>query len=106
MKIPQKLLDTLKKIGLDEKIYEERSRKCVLSKEYLGMEVVPWCENAYFIPEGIEKENNFVFDPVSLVPCLALQPEKNDRILDMCAAPGTKTYIISDRKSTRLNSSH
>ena len=95
MKIPQKLLDTLKKLSLDGKIYEERSRKCVLSKEYLGMEVVPWCENAYFIPEGLEKENNFVFDPVSLVPCLALQPEKNDRILDMCAAPGTKTHILS-----------
>lgn len=95
MKIPQKLLDTLKKISLDEKIYEERSRKCILSKEYLEMERVPWCKNAYFIPEGFEKENNFVFDPVSLVPCLALQPKKNDRILDMCAAPGTKTYILS-----------
>jgi len=37
----------------------------------------------------------FIFDPVSLVPCLALDPGKKDRILDMCAAPGTKTFIIS-----------
>jgi NOL1/NOP2/sun family putative RNA methylase len=105
MKIPDKLVERLGKLGIDPNIYETRAGKCILSREPLKLERVPWYEHAYYLPEDFLKERStkgassgrglFVFDPVSLVPCLALDPMKEDGILDMCAAPGTKTFILS-----------
>ncbi|MBI2138684.1 hypothetical protein HYU13_03790, partial [Candidatus Woesearchaeota archaeon] len=96
MRIPEKLKQRLGKLGLDENIYGQRTRKCMLSKEKLSLEKVPWYEHAYYIPEDFKnKKDFFVFDPVSIVPCLALNPKKTDRVLDICAAPGTKTFILS-----------
>lgn len=96
MQIPEKLKRRLHELGLDESIYGLRTRKCVLSKEELGLEKVPWFEHGYFVPENFDnKKDYYIFDPISLVPCIALDPKKSDRILDMCAAPGTKTFIIS-----------
>ncbi len=92
---PEKLVERLKKLGLDESIYDQRSRKCILSRETLDLEKVHWYENAYYMDENFDAKNYYVFDPVSLVPCLALDPRTGETILDMCAAPGTKTYIIS-----------
>ena len=92
MLIPERLKERLHLLGLNESIYGQRTRKCVLSKERLNMERVPWYSRAYFV-NG--EASSLIFDPVSIVPCLALDPKPNDRILDMCAAPGTKTYIIS-----------
>lgn len=93
MQIPEKLSHRLKELGLNENIYDNRTRKCHLSRQPAG-ERVGWYEHAYYIDDIDEKER-FVFDPVSLVPCLALDPKKDDKILDMCAAPGTKTFIMS-----------
>ena len=95
MQIPEKLKLRLEKLGLDESIYDQRTRKCILSKKPLDLEQVPWYGHAYFINDTFEKKDEFIFDPVSLVPCIALESEKQDRILDMCAAPGTKTFILS-----------
>ena len=92
MQIPDKLLERLRKLGLNERIYQERARKCFLSKEDLSLEKVAWYPHAYYVSDT---KDNFVFDPVSLVPCLALDVKKTDKILDMCAAPGTKTFILS-----------
>ncbi len=130
MDMPDKLRERLAALGLDERIYAERTRKCILSREKTDMERVPWYEHAYFVPEDLgrsetssrssekqsfseipksfgfresqkvllsadfPKANRFIFDPVSLVPCLALEAGK-EKILDMCAAPGTKTFILS-----------
>ncbi|MBI2970926.1 MAG: tRNA methyltransferase [Candidatus Aenigmarchaeota archaeon] len=96
MPIPEKLKQRLELLGLDESIYSQRTRKCIVARETLPLKHVPWCSDAYFIPPDIEhKGNHPVFDPVSIVPCLALGPKPGDRILDMCAAPGIKTYILS-----------
>ncbi len=96
MRIPEKLKLRLNKLGLDESIYENRARKCILSKEKLALERVPWFDDAYYLDEDFSnKQDYLVFDPVSLVPCLALEVDDNSRILDMCAAPGTKTFILS-----------
>src|SRR3989344_123358 len=106
MQIPEKLLARLEKLGLSGDIYSKRTRKCILSKESLNLEKVPWYEYAYFIGDNFDQtkrssssashtSGEFIFDPVSLLPCLALNPQKTDRILDMCAAPGTKTFIMS-----------
>ncbi len=96
MQIPEKLKERLKKLGIDESIFDTRARKCILSREASQLERVPWFDDAYFFDDDFEnKKDYFVFDPVSLVPCIALNPKKEDRILDMCAAPGTKTFILS-----------
>lgn len=95
MQIPEKLKLRLEKLGLSEDIYEQRTRKCVLSRKELQLEKVLWYGHAYFIDSSFEKKDHFIFDPVSLVPCLALEPKKEDKLLDMCAAPGTKTFILS-----------
>ena len=94
MQIPEKLAQRLEKLGI-EKPYEQRTRKCILSRKELSLEKVPWYGHAYFIDNNFDKKDEFIFDPVSLVPCLALGPQKSDSILDMCAAPGTKTFILS-----------
>lgn len=104
--IPEKLKTNLSKLGLDESIYQTRSRKCFLSRAHVNLETVPWYDHAYYVPDNFDSKEKdrstggasfhpFIFDPVSLVPCLALTPTKKDKILDMCAAPGTKTYILS-----------
>ena len=96
MRIPEKLKQHLQKLGMNENIYSQRTRKCILSMKPLDLEKVPWHVNAYFIDENFGwKDDYFIFDPVSLVPCIALAPQKQDKILDMCAAPGTKTFVLS-----------
>lgn len=103
MQIPDKLKARLEKLGLGESIYDQRTRKCILSKKPLDLERVPWYGHAYFIDDKVDTlkrvtqhgSDEFIFDPVSLVPCLALEPKNQDKILDMCAAPGTKTFILS-----------
>ncbi len=96
MQIPENLKERLQKLGIDESIYEQRTRKCILSQEKLELEKVPWFKGAYFISDDFASKNDcFIFDPVSLIPCLSLELKKDDKILDMCAAPGTKTFILS-----------
>ena len=36
-------------------------------------------------------------EAASMLPVLCLQPESNERVLDMCAAPGSKTTQIAER---------
>ena len=33
-------------------------------------------------------------DAASVLPVLALDVQSNDRVLDLCAAPGGKSYLI------------
>ncbi|MBI4173827.1 MAG: RsmB/NOP family class I SAM-dependent RNA methyltransferase [Candidatus Aenigmarchaeota archaeon] len=96
MHIPERLLQRLMLLGLEPSIYATRSRKCVLSRAPLNLEPVPWYRHAYYLPDDFaERKYYFILDPVSIVPCLALEPQQGDAILDMCAAPGAKTFILS-----------
>src|SRR4030042_1408222 len=101
--IPDKLLERLRLLGLDEAIYSGRSCKCMLSREELPLTKVPWYGHAYYTDAKNTNEGSIVFDPVSLVPCLALEPKGDDCILDMCAAPGTKTFILSFLTGNKAN---
>ena len=85
--IPEKLAQRLRELGEDpEKIYNTRTRKAMLGR---GAEPVPWFPDASY--DGL----GYKFDPISAVPVLALEPKPNEKILDMCAAPGTKTILIA-----------
>jgi tRNA (cytosine49-C5)-methyltransferase len=100
MHAPEKLKARLSKLGLDETIYDRRTKKCILSLSG-NLDKVPWYEHAYFVNDDDNKDS-YVFDPVSLVPCLALDPQDDDHILDMCAAPGTKTFVLSFMSKARI----
>jgi len=61
------------------------------------VEEVPWCPGAFFT-EGKpgttpEAQLGLLYgqDAASLLPALALAPEPGESILDMCAAPGSKS---------------
>lgn len=65
-----------------------------------GMKRIPWHSNSYWIkskdrPLGKTIEHQlgyyYVQDAASLVPVLALDPQPGERVLDLCASPGSKT---------------
>ncbi len=85
--IPEKLVERLIELGENpEDVYNSRTRKAYLGP---GNDKVPWFPDASYDGDG------YVFDPISAVPVIALEPKPNEKILDMCAAPGTKTILIS-----------
>lgn len=71
---------------------------------------VPWCKEGFWIDhKGIGDEKRFdigntlehqlgyiyVQEPASMIPPVVLEPKKGETILDMCAAPGSKTSQMS-----------
>ena len=92
---------------------------------------IPWCKEGFWIEHrgvGEEKRrdvgnlleyhlgNIYVQEAASMIPPLVLQPQPGDLVLDMCAAPGSKTtqmaammnneglLIANDYKGQRLQS--
>lgn len=70
------------------------------------LEKVPWCEEGFFVEhnEGRLDLGNtiehslgyyYVQEAASMIPPLVLDPRPGERILDMCAAPGSKTTQIA-----------
>ena len=70
----------------------------------ISLKQVPFYENAFFAETkqklGYLFEHSlglfYVQDPSSIIPCLALSPEKNDTVLDMASAPGGKTTFLAE----------
>jgi NOL1/NOP2/sun family putative RNA methylase len=87
-------INTLK-INIDE-------MKRRLTKEW-ELKQVPWCPEGYWIKyknkERFDVGNIpehqlgyiYVQDAASMIPPIVLKPEPGDKVLDMCAAPGSKT---------------
>ncbi len=74
-----------------EKLYERLCRNFEIRE-------IPWYENGFFVKEGeISKTVEYylgyyhIQEASSMLPPLAMQLEKNDNVLDLCAAPGSKT---------------
>jgi len=80
-----------------------------VSKEW-KLEPVPWCKEGFWIEhrgEGDEKRRDvgnliehvlgyiYVQEAASMIPPLVLDPQPGERVLDMCAAPGSKTTQIA-----------
>ena len=87
---------------------------------------IPWCKEGFWIshPERRDVGNLleyhvgkiYVQEAASMIPPLVLQPQPGDIILDMCAAPGSKTtqmsammqnkglLVANDYKGIRLSS--
>lgn len=84
-------------------IEELKSR---LEKDWL-LQQIPFCNQGFYI-EHIKKERRdignliehslgyfYIQEAASMIPPLVLAPEKNDLVLDLCAAPGSKTTQLS-----------
>jgi tRNA (cytosine49-C5)-methyltransferase len=62
------------------------------------LEKVPWCDYAYTVT-GVEPGKSYEYflgkiyvqESASLIPGIVLNPGEGDFVLDMCAAPGSKT---------------
>ncbi len=88
---------------------------------------IPWCKEGFWIEhnEGRRDVGNltehslgyiYIQEAASMIPPLALDPQPGEKILDMCAAPGSKTtqiaqymknkgiLIANDYKGDRLQS--
>jgi 16S rRNA C967 or C1407 C5-methylase (RsmB/RsmF family) len=71
-------------------------------KDEWTFEPIPWCKEGFWIKHnegrrdiGNRKEHAlgyfYVQEASSMIPPLALQPKPGDIVLDLCAAPGSKT---------------
>lgn len=66
-------------------------------------ETVPWDNNALILLEGAhafwplaEEGLAYVQSLSSMIPAAVLSPKEGDRVLDMCAAPGSKTTQMAE----------
>ena len=75
-----------------------------LNELELELEPIPWCADAFFLIDGkgvaVESDlftggHIYIQNASSLIPSLVLQPKANERLLDVCAAPGGKTAHLS-----------
>ena len=90
------------------------------------LDPVPWCKEGFWISNPTRKDVGnllehhlgkiYVQEAASMIPPLVLQPKPGDFVLDLCAAPGSKTtqmaammenkgvIIANDYKGQRLQS--
>jgi len=78
-----------------------------LREEGIELQPVRWFDEAFWVPEharpallsssAYEKKWIYIQNLSSMVPVLALAPEPGERILDLAAAPGSKTLQIACR---------
>ncbi len=69
----------------------------------LAPEPVPWCEDAFVLPSGTTLSSRaawqagrlYIQSLSSIAATLALDPQPGEAILDLCAAPGSKTSHIA-----------
>jgi NOL1/NOP2/sun family putative RNA methylase len=85
------------------KISRERLVKR-LKEKGIELEQIPWYENGFFVrsEKGIGKTLEYflgyyyIQEASSMIPPLILNPKPNEFILDLCAAPGSKTTQIAE----------
>ena len=90
------------------KITREELKNRLKDKEW-KIEEVPWYRDAFFVEteESLAKTPEYflgyyyIEDAASLVPPLVLDPKPGEKVLDLCAAPGSKTTMISELMKDR-----
>lgn len=85
-------------------IYIRRNPLCENAEQMPNAEPVTAVPGAYRLTKRIEAEESGTFgsgnmhvqDLASQLCCLALDPQAGDTVLDVCAAPGGKTFTIAE----------
>lgn len=99
--------------------------KSILDKNGWKYEQIPWIDNAFYVNHDTRRDIGnitehalgyfYVQEAVSMIPPIVLEPKEGDVVLDMCAAPGSKstqiaammnnkgTLISNDADKSRLN---
>lgn len=103
----------------------EEVKRSIESKGWI-LTPIPWCKEGFWISHPDRKDVGnlwehkvgriYVQESVSMVPPLVLQPKPGEIVLDMCAAPGSKTtqmgvmmrneglIVANDYKGVRVQS--
>ena len=81
--------------------------KQALSKNWI-LTPIPWCKEGFWIESNAEEKRRdvgnliehslgyiYIQEAASMIPPLVLEPQPDEIILDMCAAPGSKTTQIA-----------
>lgn len=69
------------------------------------LEEIPWAQHGYYYPEGQRPGKHlyheaglyYIQEPSAMAVVELLNPQPEEKILDLCAAPGGKTTQIADR---------
>jgi tRNA (cytosine49-C5)-methyltransferase len=78
--------------------------KSIKAKGWI-LEAIPWCESGFWIHHRDRRDTGnllehklgyiYIQEAVSMLPPLFLDPKPGEMVLDMCAAPGSKTSQIA-----------
>lgn len=74
----------------------------LMAQRGIPLQPLPWYPGAFYLPNGIQPGLQWEYmaglfhvqEEVSLLPALFMDVQPTDRVLDMCAAPGSKTAQI------------
>ena len=75
-----------------------------LKSRISGLKQIPWCKEGFYIEKKETAVGNlrehflgyfYVQEAASMIPSLILEPKENDLVLDMSAAPGSKTTQLA-----------
>ncbi len=85
--------------------------KNTLAKKGYDLEPISWAKSTYFVTNKNKDEASqteeyndgkyYIQNLSSILATLILDPKENEKILDMCAAPGSKTTHIADLTSNK-----
>ncbi len=102
-------VERMKELGLDMSLYENLPKKSVhvvkneesIVHEF-ALERVPWANHVFWVDEPKKIEDMyyasvFVQDAASVVPVLVLDVNPTHVVVDLCAAPGSKTLHLAQR---------
>lgn len=103
----------------------EEVQKSIEAKGW-KLDPIPWCKEGFWISHGERRDVGnllehhqgkiYVQEAASMLPPLVLNPQPGDIVLDMCAAPGSKTtqmgammkneglIVANDNKGIRMQS--
>ncbi|NMC09134.1 RsmB/NOP family class I SAM-dependent RNA methyltransferase [Candidatus Microgenomates bacterium] len=100
-------------IRLNSLIGRTSETKELLERKGYMLEEVPWAKDVYFVnnkdksevsqTEEYREGRYYIQNLSSILATLVLDPKEEEKILDMCAAPGSKTTHIAQITNNKAN---